>query len=543
MTTTVAAAGPRTFVLAIVSLVGGLITALAFPPTGWAPLIVVGPALGLWAWSHAPAARTGAMLGLLYGWSFSFLAFRWMLEVDVVAGIVLPTVQGCFWAATAAVSAATTRLRPGWWVATAAATWTLAEVARAHVPLTGFEWGQLSMATADAPVRSATAIVGALGLTAALAALAAGLAAAARWRGTRRSALPVLIVVLLLGATVGLGLVRWTTPDAPLAVTVIQVDDPCPDVFAQDCPGYSIELLRSYIAGARQVARPPDLMVWGEDALLGADTLEQVGADLARQAGELPAPLLAGVGTPTAPGRFLRWAALYDADGVPLDGYAKRMPVPFGEYVPARDLLGAISDVGRLVPNDLQAGTDTSPVVLPTDAGTARLGTVVSWEVTFSRAVRAVAREANGLATLTTVASYGTSAASDQLLDAAQLRAVEHQKPMVVAATTGRSALIGPNGDIEASSALFRADQLSGSLALRSGLTPYARFGDLPVVLSAAALVVAGWFRRRRMTPDGPRRAISEAVSDAPTLTRSRVDGARRPRWISSCAMPHAPVI
>lgn len=515
MSTAVAAARPRTLVPVTISLAGGVATALAFPPTGWTPLVVVGPALGLWAWSQAPTVRTGAVLGLVYGWSFSFLAFRWMLEVDVVAGVVLPTVQGCFWAATGAVAAATARLRPGWWVATTAAAWTLAEVARARVPLTGFEWGQLSMATADTPVRSAVAVVGALGLTAVLAAVAAGLVVL-RWRGSRHSAVPILVSVLVLGVVVGLGLLRWTTPDAPLAVTVIQVNDPCPDVFAQDCPGYSNDLLRGYISGAREVTSAPDLMVWGEDALLGADTLEQVGAELARRAGELPAPLLAGVGTPTARGRFLRWAALYDPTGVPLDGYAKRMPVPFGEYVPARDLLGSISDVGRLVPNDLEAGTDTSPVVLPTDAGTARLGTVVSWEVTFSRAVRAVAREANGLATLTTVASYGTSAASDQLLDAAQLRAVEHQKPMVVAATTGRSALIGSRGDIEASSALFRADQLSGTLALRSGLTPYARFGDLPVMLSAVALLVAAWFRRRRTTRDGPRRSTAEVASDTP---------------------------
>lgn len=508
--------------LVVASIVGGIATALAFAPTGWVPLIVIGPAVGLWSWAHAPSGRVGAGLGLLYGWSFSFLAFRWMLEVDVIAGTVLPIIQGCFWAATGAVAAQADRMRPGWWVAATAATWTLAEAARARLPLTGFEWGQLSMATADAPVRSAVAVIGALGLTGCLAAAAAGLAVLAFGRG-RRSALPVLIGVLVVGAMVGLGLVRWTTPASDLRVAVVQVDDPCPDVFAQDCPGYSAELLRGYIAGAQQLEQAPDLMVWGEDALFGADTLELVGTQLSRQTGDLPAPLLAGVGTPTGPGRFLRWAALFDASGRSLDGYAKRMPVPFGEYVPLRSLLGSISDVGRLVPNDLEPGQDASPVVLPISAGTARLGTVVSWEVTFSRAVRAVAGEANGLATLTTVASYGTSAASDQLLNAAQLRAAEHQKPMVVAATTGRSALIGATGTIEASSALFRADQLTGSMALRSGRTPYARAGDVPIVLVAVGLLLGAWYRRTRPRSDDAGRQMDTtdvASHDAGALPR-----------------------
>ncbi|MBW3605348.1 MAG: apolipoprotein N-acyltransferase [Actinobacteria bacterium] len=512
MTTAAAPTAPPAWLLAVVSLLGGVATSLAFAPTTWTPLVVVGPAVALWAWTHASTARLGALYGVLYGWSFSFPAFRWMLEVDAVAGVVLPAIQGCFWAVTGAVAAvASARLRPSWWVAVVAATWTLVEVSRARVPLTGFEWGQLSMATADTPVRQAAAAVGAIGVTGAMVAVAAGLATLAFGRD-RRSPVPLLVSFVVVGLAVGMGLVRWTSPVADLDVAVIQVDDPCPGVFAQDCPGYSTELLRSYVAGAAQLDRAPDLMVWGEDALLGAETLQQVGTRLMRDAGALPAPLLAGAGTPTAPGRFLRWAALFDANGVAVDGYAKRMPVPFGEYVPLRGLLGGISQVGRLVPNDLEAGQDASPVVLRTDTGVVSLGTVVSWEVTFSRAVRAVAAEANGLAALTTVASYGTTAASDQLLDAAQLRAAEHQKPMVVAATTGRSALIAPTGAMEASSALFRADQLTGSLALRTGLTPFARFGDLPVVLVAVAILLAAVRPWRRVALD--------ETSEAPTGQR-----------------------
>lgn len=504
----------RRSALVVAALIGGCVTPLAFAPTRWLPLIVVGPALGLWAAAQAKTGRAGAVYGALYGWSFSLLAFRWMFELDVVAGLVLPAIQGCFWAAIGAVAAVATRLKPGWWVCAVSATWTLTEATRARFPLSGFEWGQLSMATADVPVRQASAVVGALGVSGMLAAVAAGMAAVALGGGRRRW-VPLAMSVGLIAATVGLGAVRWTAPDHRVAVTVVQVADPCPDAFAQDCPGYTAELLRRYVAGTRDLRTRPDLIVWGEDALPGADTLDEVGTRLAEVGDFLPAPLLAGAGTPTAPGRFLRWAALFDDDGTLLDGYAKRVPVPFGEYVPLRALLGGISQVGRLVPKDLEAGRDESPIVLRTNSGTARLGTVVSWEVTFSRAVRAVGTHANGLATLTTVASYSTSAAADQLLDAAQLRAAEHQKPMVVAATTGRSALIGPTGEMEATSALSRADRLTGTLHLRNGLTPYARFGELPVVLVAAvAALTVGIAWRRTTTADAGSSASASVVDD-----------------------------
>lgn len=487
--------------LVAAALAGGGLTSLAFAPTAWWPFVVLGPALGLWTAFTAGTTWRGAVCGLAYGLAFAFTALRWMLVLDPVAGVVLPIVQGTFWAVTGAVAAAAARRRPGWWVVIVAATWVLVEASRARMPLTGFEWGQLSMATTDLPVRHAPAVVGALGATGLLAAVAAALVVFVVNRGRWR---PLVAAVIVVTVSATMGSIPWTQPDGELAVAVVQVDDPCPGAFAAECPGYIDRLTQAYVDRNAALDIIPDLVVWGEDALPGAETLEAAGAALVARAGTLPAPVLAGVGTPTAPGRFLRWAALFETDGSVLDGYAKRMPVPFGEYVPLRDVLGGISDVGRLVPQDLEAGDDTSPIVLRTPTATARLGTVVSWEVTFARAVRAVARDANALATLTTVASYGQSEAADQLLTIARLRAAEHQKPMIMAATTGRSALIDPSGAPDEVAALYRADQITGDVSLRTGLTPYARVGDPGIIALAALLLVAAWLVARRLSRTAP---------------------------------------
>lgn len=502
---------PRGLLLVAAALAGGGLTSLAYAPAAWWPFVVLGPALGLWAAAAAGTAWRGALCGLAYGLAFTFTALRWMLVLDPVAGVVLPVVQGAFWAITGAVVAATARRPPGWWVVTAASTWVVVEAARARVPLTGFEWGQLSMATSDLPLRQGSAVVGALGTTGLLVAVAAALVVLVGNRGRWR---PVVAAVLVLTAVAGLGSIRWTHPDGELAVAVVQVDDPCPGAFAADCPRYIDRIAQAFVDRSAALDTDRDLVVWGEDALPGAVTRDAAGAALVARAGMLPAPVLAGVGTPTAPGRFLRWAALFDADGSALDGYAKRMPVPFGEYVPLRDVLGGISDVGRLVPQDLEAGDDTSPIVLHTPTATARLGTVVSWEVTFARAVRAVAHDANALATLTTVASYGRSEVSDQLLAIARLRTAEHQKPMILAATTGRSAFIDPSGGTDEVAGLYRADHITDQVPLRAGLTPYARVGDLGIVALAAVALVTAWPAARRSSATALARRAEDDTAD-----------------------------
>jgi apolipoprotein N-acyltransferase len=496
-----------------VALLGGALTTLAFSPTDVIACAVLGPVLGLWACVHAGSGRRGALVGLAYGAAFAYLAYRWMLTLDLIAYLVLSLLQAAFWALTGAVAARTAHLRPGWWVAVVTATWTLAEAVRARFPLSGFEWGQLGVATADTPLRRAAAVVGVLGVTTVLVAIAACVTVLLPGRGSRvvgpapttrsarrlHGAVPLAVSAIALAALVAAGSITWTAPDGTLHVAVVQSQNPCPGAFAEDCPGYIHELLDVYVAGTAALATTPDLVVWGEDALVGAETLDAVGRQFVDDFGALRAPLLAGTATPAGPGRFNRLAALFDRDGVPLGSYAKREPVPFGEYVPLRSVLGGISNVGRLVPSDAVPGQDTSPIVVPS-RDPAKLGTVISWEVTFSRLVHAVGRDANGLATLTTVSSYGTSEASDQLLDAAQMRAAEQQKPMVVAATTGSSAVISPDGELTATTALQRADSLSADMALRAGLTPFGRTGDLPVItLAVAALVLATW--RSRAAP------------------------------------------
>ncbi len=498
-------APPPLWARALAAAFGGGLTALAFPPAALAVAAVLGPALGLWAAGVASRPREGGLVGFAWGLGFGFALFTWALELHVAAYLALAPVQAVFFAVLGAGVAWLAPLGPGWWLVGTAGLWTLVEALRGRVPLGGFEWGQLGLALSDLPVRHAAAVLGALGATGLVAGVAAGLAGLARTPGAWRSAVALrglgAAVVVLVGIAL-VGALPWTSPSGQLDVAIVQTDDPCPDAFSVDCPNVRERTQDGLLEEGEALSEAPELLLWGEGTLRGDDPDDAGRRVLERTGAELPAPLLAGITSPVPPDLFDNRNVLYTPEGEALSWYAKRHPVPFGEYVPFRDQLGWIGEVGRLVPRDMVRGDEPVPLAVPdTDA---ELGSVVSWEVTFARLVRDAALVGDAVATLTTQASYGTAPVSDQLLGAAQLRAVETGRAQIVAATTGRSSLIQPDGVPEGTTALFAADHLEGTVELREGRTPYLWWGDLGAVLLGAGAFGGAALARRRLPNDVP---------------------------------------
>ena len=102
------------------------------------------------------------------------------------------------------------------------------------------------------------------------------------------------------------------------------------------------------------------------------------------------------------------------------------------------------------------------------------------------------------LVNVTNDAWFGRSTARYQNLQISRLRAREAGRPMVRAANDGVSAVIGSAGEIIASAPEYEASVLRAELQPRTGLTPYARTGNWPVVCLALVFGVFGAYMRRR---------------------------------------------
>jgi apolipoprotein N-acyltransferase len=151
--------------------------------------------------------------------------------------------------------------------------------------------------------------------------------------------------------------------------------------------------------------------------------------------------------------------------------------------VPLRRVLFFVNRMVDGAIAEFRAGSRYAP--LPTAAGPA--ATFVCYEAVFPDLVRRLARGAGFLVNLTNDAWFGRSAAPEQHLAMAAVRAVENHRYLVRAANTGISAFVDPFGRIVARAPVERSTVLVETIGTRRGLTPYARSGD---VLAAGCAIL-----------------------------------------------------
>jgi apolipoprotein N-acyltransferase len=108
-----------------------------------------------------------------------------------------------------------------------------------------------------------------------------------------------------------------------------------------------------------------------------------------------------------------------------------------------------------------------------------------------------VLRDATLLINVTNNAWYGDSTAPHQHLQIARMRALEAGRYLVRAANDGITAAIGPQGEIVARLPQFQEAVLRADVQPMTGLTPYARFGNYPLIIGLGLLLALAVWRRR----------------------------------------------
>jgi apolipoprotein N-acyltransferase len=252
-----------------------------------------------------------------------------------------------------------------------------------------------------------------------------------------------------------------------------------------------------------------DLIVWGESSV-GFDLADR--PDLANRIAALSrltgADIMVNVDARRSdrPGIY-KSSVLVGPQGPTGDRYDKMRLVPFGEYIPARSLLGWATSVGKAAGEDRRRGTEQ--VVMNVGHGL-RVGPMVCFETAFPDMTRHLAQEgAEVLLAQSSTSSFQGSWAPEQHASLAALRAAETGRPMVHATLTGVSAVYGPSGERIGSWLGTGASRtMVYEVPLARGVTPYVRLGDWPV--QAALLVLAALcategarvFRLRRTAPE-----------------------------------------
>lgn len=474
----------------------GVLLHIAFPPRSlwWTAVIAFAV---LWCALRGARVRRAAQLGFVFGLAFFVLHLLWIddflgRDFGPAPWLVLSALMALFTAAACGLVPLVARLpgAPVW----AALLFVLQETAQGSVPFNGFPWGRVAFGQVEGPYLPLAAIGGAPLVSFAVVATGFGLAARAfRPGAVLRRPWPALPLVAALAAAPFVGV---EAQDGVRTVAVVQGNAPDVGLGLLD---QRETLRRNHLrvtadltaAIRRGEVQRPDLVVWPESAT-GTKGNDPV---LDRAVADLGVSTLVGA-LSQVDGQEENAVIAWDPRKGAGESYAKQELVPFAEHIPLRPLARLVTPFADTP--DLRAGT--RPGVL--DVAGTRLGVGICYEVAYDAVLReSVNLGARLIVVPTNNAWYGRGEMTYQQLAMARLRAVEHGRAVVVAAISGVSAVVRPDGSVARSSAMFSEDIIVDAVPLRSEVTIATRWSGvlsmLFTVIASAACAVGLWMRRR----------------------------------------------
>jgi apolipoprotein N-acyltransferase len=490
----------------LAGLIAGLCIDAAFAPLAWWPAAVLGVAVLTLA-LRGSGWRAALLIGFAAGLGEFVPLLFWLHVVTPLAWLVLAFVEAIYVAVLGVALSAVGRLAG--WPVWASFVWVGEELVRDRWPLGGFGWGRLAFSQPDTPFTGYAALGGAPLVTFAVALCGGLLALAASWvwragrRGrTRLGAAAIGPVIAALVAGVGVPglalLIPRPTSGQAVQVAVVQGNVPHPGTHFL---GRAEQVLDNHLAQTQQLAAgiangslaQPQIVLWPENASdVDPLTNPDVKAEVSAAVGSVDAPILVGAVLNAGPDHVTNTGIVWSPTDGPGQTYTKRHLVPFGEYIPWRGFVSHLTSLTRLVPNNFLPGHGNGALTI----GPTTVADVMCFEVAFDDAVRSgVSGGGRIIVVQTNNATYMGTAETRQQLAMSQLRAVEHGRSVVVAATSGISAVVAPDGHIETQTREMTRAIIDQPVVERASLTVADHLGAAPEwamgILGGLAIIVA----------------------------------------------------
>lgn len=494
------------------SAAGGYLIFVGFPPRPLWFLAPVGIALLTCVLTNFGRGglrlRAGFGYGYLAGLGFLIPLLPWIgVFVGAMPWIALAAVESLFIGLFGLLAVLVSRLpwAPLW----IAAIWSLTEWLRSSVPFGGFPWGRLAFGQSEGLLLPLASLGGAPLLSFGVALTGTGLAAVAiavagkRWDRGFVGAVAASVVPVLLAVAVAPFLATMDSGEKTITVAAIQGSVPR---LGLDFNSQRKQVLDNHVAETLRLAdevdagrvKQPDIVIWPENAS-DIDPLRNVdaAADITRASVSIGAPILVGTVLVNADRTTTNSVIVWDGNKGPQEQHDKKIIQPFGEYLPYRDFFRKFSEyadrAGNFVPGDGNGVVHAAGVPI---------GIATCYEVAFDRAFQESVRNgAQLLAVPTNNATFGDTEMTYQQLAMSRVRAVEHGRAVVVAATSGVSAIISPDGSVTSETDLFVPEHLVADVPLSTDTTLATKLGPAPEVvlclLAAGSIVIAVISRRR----------------------------------------------
>ena len=481
----------------------GAVTTAAFEPFGMSllALLVLLPVLFI---CLTAAPREAAAHLFWYGLGLFLTGTYWIYISVVVFGeaptwVALLLMVGLalimsLWLYLAGYMIATfTKGEPWLLVLSAPAVWVFVEWARGWVA-TGFPWLALGYAKVDSAYGGWAPVFGTYGVSYMIALSASALVATVVVEGRKRFiTLGLFLAPWLIGGI--LSFVDWTEPDGePVRATLLQYGIAQDEKWLPENREPTID----YYRDASRIARASDIVVWPEVAVPSLASKEQaLIRQLESDARENGHTIVFGIlEDEIYRGEQRVYNSVMLIDGGERQVYRKRHLVPFGEYFPVPSRVREWMKMMSLPHSDLTPGNDRQPLLRT--AGGVDLAVAICYEDAYAAEQLYALPDAGILVNVSNDAWFGDSIAPHQHLQIARMRSLEFGRPTLRATNTGISAFIDYDGSLTREGPQHEEAALTDVVQPRSGSTPYASWGNYPVVVFCLGIIVFFSTRNRQ---------------------------------------------
>lgn len=205
-------------------------------------------------------------------------------------------------------------------------------------------------------------------------------------------------------------------------------------------------------------------------------------------------------------------SVLFDAEGHRPQYYVKRQLVPFGEFIPFRDIIPQVIFKSFGFPDRDDVTGKTAAVLSFNDAkyGRVELGPFICYEAMFPQYAREMTQKgATLLVTQSNDSWFQSRAAMEQHLASVVLRSIENRRQIVRSTTTGLTCFIDDRGHIYDALPINKPGFSVREMQMLTGWSLYSRFGDWFVLACCVAGLGLMW-KYDRIKNDRIKTAASE---------------------------------
>ena len=469
--------------------------------------------LGLFAWCalvplfialENKSLSRAFLITYSFGVVFWSLTIYWLIHVTLIGQVVLILYLAIYFGLFGCVIYFSRFLSVNNCLFFLPASWVLLEYLRSYL-FTGFPWALIGFSQyRNLPIIQIADITGAWGVCFLVVLVNAALYLFLR-RHTGIKIFIILILVLFL--SFGYGFIRLSyKPDCckdkeQLKISVVQGNILQDLKWDKRAVTFIQNRYRELTVAA--AVDKPELIIWPESSvpgLWGRDDAEFI--QVFSLAGQLNTNLLVGA-VSYFNQNYFNSALFINRLGSPVATYSKLHLVPFGEYIPLKNIFPFLETITPI--GDIQPGREYTIFKQPAD-----FGVLICFEDLFPELSREfIKRGARFLVNITNDAWYKEGSAPYQHFAASVFRSVENRVYLARAANTGISGFIDPAGRIlgvvqnARGKEIFVKGYSSQSICLAAGKrTIYNRYGDFFVIfcLLLNALVIIAVLRPRRNT-------------------------------------------